>query len=187
MKFKILIVVLLSLLFSNGQTSTTFVHCYDFGCKSHQSVEFNSEQWVQISTLFTSNHNEYEEKQSLRKAIALMEHFSGELTGTSLDVGGNYPGSDIPKQMDCIDESTNTFQYLYAIEALNLLKWHTVGLKERRIVWFISHWTAVIEETKTKQKFAIDSWYRDNGELPYIQLLANWQVKKNFLKKYNPD
>jgi hypothetical protein len=96
-------------------------------------------QWGQVSALFTSTNNEAEEKQSLRKAIALMEQFSGELTGTSLDVGGNHPGSDIPNQMDYIDESTETFRYLYAIEQLSLLKWHTVGHKKRRIVWFVSH------------------------------------------------
>jgi hypothetical protein len=187
MKLRILIPVLLSLSASSGWANVSFVHCYDFGCKSNQSIEFSPMQWEQVSALFTSTHNEAEEKQSLRKAIALMEQFSGELTGTSLDVGGNYPGSDIPNQMDCIDESTNTFQYLHAIEKLNLLKWHKVGLKKRRIVWFVSHWTAVIEETSTKQKFAIDSWYRDNGQMPYIQLLSNWQVKKEFVKKYNPD
>jgi hypothetical protein len=187
MKFILLTTVLLSQLLSSGWASATFVHCYDFGCKSNQSIEFNPQQWQQVSALFAAAHNEDEEKQSLRKAIALMETFSGELTGTSLDVGGNYPGSDIPKQMDCIDESTNTFQYLYAIESLNLLKWHTVGLKKRRIVWFMSHWTAVIEETRTSQKFAVDSWYRDNGELPYIQPLADWQVKNDFTKKYNPE
>jgi hypothetical protein len=187
MKLRILIPALLSLLTSNSWANESFVHCYDFGCKSNQLIDFSTVQWRQISALFTSTLNEADEKQSIRKAVALMEQFSGELTGTSLDVGGNYPGSDIPNQMDCIDESTNTFQYLYAIEKLNLLKWHTVGLKKRRIVWLVSHWTAVIEEISTKQKFAIDSWYRDNGQMPYIQLLGNWQAKKDFVKKYNPD
>jgi len=187
MKFRILTTVLLSLFLSNSWAGPIFIICYDFGCKSHQSVEFNADQWHKISALFTSVQNADDEKQSLRKAIALMETFSGELIGTSLDVGRNYSGSVIPKQMDCIDESTNTFQYLHAIEGLGLMKWHSVGLKKRRIVWFISHWTAVVEETITKQKFAIDSWYRDNGEKPYIQLLVNWQAEKEFLTLHNPD
>ena len=165
----------------------TFVHCYDFGCKSSQEIRFTSKQWDQISSLFSTSLNEDEEKQALRKAIALLERFGGELVGTSLDKGGNYPGSDIPKQMDCIDESTNTFQYLSAIEDSGLLKWHSVGLKKRRIVWLWTHWTAVIEENRTNQKFAVDSWYRDNGEPPYIQPLADWQKKRAFPDRYNPD
>ena len=76
------------------------------------------------------------------QAIALMERISGELSGTFRDKGGNYPGYDIDQQMDCIDESTNTFQYLSALEELNLLKWHRVDNKQRRIYWFIAtHWS----------------------------------------------
>lgn len=187
MKFTILTSILISLIAFNLRAEPSFVHCYDFGCKSIQEVTFSPAQWSQVYSLFTTIDDEDEEKQALRKAVALMEKFSGEQVGTSLDRGGNYPGSDIPKQMDCIDESTNTFQYLSAIEELDLLKWHSVGLKERRIVWFISHWTAVIEENSSKQKFAVDSWYRDNGEPPYIQRLADWQVEKDFPSQYNPD
>lgn len=187
MKLRILTLTLISLLAFNLRADTTFVHCYDFGCKSQQEIKFSPAQWDQISALFNTTLDEGEEKQALRKAIAVMEKFAGELAGTNLDKGGNYSGSDIPKQMDCIDESTNTFQYLSAIEESNLLNWHSVGLKKRRIVWFISHWTAVIIENKTKQKFAVDSWYRDNGELPYIQPLADWQVKNDFTSQYNPD
>ena len=128
-----------------------------------------------------------EEKQAIRQAIAMMETFSGEIAGTSLDKGGNYPGYDIIKQLDCIDESTNTFQYLSALEELNLLKWHKVEPKKRRIRWFFTHWTAVVSENSSNQKFAIDSWYRDNGQPPYIQLLQDWQVKKPFPELYNPD
>jgi hypothetical protein len=187
MKIRVVTFTILVLLASTLRAETIFVHCYDFSCKSNQEIKYSAAQWRQIKSLFASEQSESEEKQALRQAVALMEGFSGELAGTFLDKGGNYPSSDIPKQMDCIDESTNTFQYLSAIEDLNLLKWHTVGLKKRRIVWFISHWTAVIQENSTKQKFAVDSWYRDNGEPPYIQPLADWQVNKDFPRQYNPD
>ena len=129
-----------------------------------------------------------QEKQVIRKAIALMENYSGQITGTSRDEGGNYsPGSDVIKQMDCIDESTNTFQYLAALEELNLLNWDRVEPKIRRMVWFADHWTAVISEVETGNKFAVDSWYRDNGELPYIQLLTDWKRKRDFPVDYNPE
>lgn len=187
MKIRLLISILIYLLALNLHADPTFVHCYDFGCKHHQEIQFSQVQWQQISSLFSPGLDQPAEKQALRKAIALMERFGGKLVGTSLDKGGNYAGYDLPKQMDCIDESTNTFQYLSAIESLGLLKWHTVGLKKRRIVWFISHWTAVIAENSTNQKFAVDSWYRDNGEPPYIQPLADWQVEKDFPRQYNPD
>ena len=162
-----------------------FIHCYDFGCKSNQEIYYSKQQWVAIKKLFNAEDlTPDQEKQAIRKAIAMMESFSGEIVGTSLDKGGNYPGYEIIKQMDCIDESTNTFQYLNALKYFDLLKWHKVEPKKRRTRWFFDHWTAVISENSTNQNFAVDSWYRDNGEPPYIQLLEDWQVKKPFPEQF---
>jgi hypothetical protein len=91
------------------------------------------------------------------------------------------------RQMDCIDESTNTFQYLLALEQSQLLRWHRVDLKQRRIVWFATHWTATISEIGSNARFAVDSWYRDNGELPYLQPLEDWKRKRSFPVAYNPE
>jgi len=164
-----------------------FVQCYDFGCKSNQEIRFSEFQWDEIRANFNPGQDSDAEKQAIRQAIATMEKFSGEITGTSLDKGGNYPGYDIAKQMDCIDESTNTFQYLAALEELNLLNWHRVEPKIRRMVWFADHWTAVISEVEMGNRFAVDSWYRDNGELPYIQPLEDWKRKRDFPVNYNPE
>ena len=165
-----------------------FVQCYDFGCKTTRELRFNEHQWDEIKALFTSGVvDSVTEKQAIRRAIAMMERMSGEQTDTHLDRGGNYPGSDIPGQMDCIDESTNTFQYLSALEQLELLKWHRVDTKQRRIVWFATHWTASIREIDNNQLFAVDSWYRDNGEMPYIQPLADWSQKREFPSSFNPE
>jgi len=164
-----------------------FVQCYDFRCKSNQEIHFNDSQWDEIKAIFNADMDMDSEKQAIRLAIATMERISGEITGTYLDRGGNYPGYDILKQMDCIDESTNTFQYLVALEELNLLDWHRVEPKERRIVWFFTHWTAVISEVQSGHQFAVDSWYLDNGEMPYIQPLADWTRKRDFPADYNPE
>lgn len=165
-----------------------FVHCYDFGCKSRQEINYSPAHWDDIRAIFTLNDlDKAQEKQAIRRAVALMESISGNLVGTSLDKGGNYPGYDIEKQQDCIDESTNTYQYLKSLEKLDLLKWHRVTPKKRRIVWFATHWTAVIAEKESNQLFAVDSWYRDNGEPPYIQKIEDWEDKDDFPVAYNPD
>ena len=165
-----------------------FVQCYDFGCKTTRELHYNESHWNQIRAIFAQGVvDSYSEKQAIRRAIATMERISGELSGTHLDKAGNYPGSDIFGQMDCIDESTNTLQYLLALEELELLKWHRVDRKYRRIVWFVTHWTAAISEIGSNAKFAVDSWYRDNGELPYIQPLEDWKRKRDFPATYNPE
>ena len=165
-----------------------FVQCYDFGCKTTQELHYSAANWDEIKALFTpASVDSAAEKQAIRRAVAIMERISGELSGTFRYKGGNYPGSDIIRQMDCIDESTNTIQYLYALEELNLLQWHRVDPKQRRIVWFATHWTATISELDSEQRFVVDSWYRDNGELPYIQPLADWERKRDFPVAYNPE
>jgi hypothetical protein len=186
---KLLILTIICLSSGSVVAEPYFMHCYDFGCKSNQEVRYNQQQWQSIRLLFEPSFTEPDqEKQAIRRAVAMMEGFSGEIAGTHRDEGENYsPGSDIIKQMDCIDESTNTFQYLSALEELNLLKWHKTEPKKRRIVWFATHWTAVISENTTEELFAVDSWYRDNGEPPYIQSLGDWKKKKSFPHEYNPD
>jgi hypothetical protein len=185
-----LLLLTISCLFSGSIFAEPyFVQCFDFRCKSNQEIHYNQDQWQTIRQIFEPEPmGSYEEKQAIRKAIALMEDYSGQISGTWRDEGGNYsPGSDIISQMDCIDESTNTFQYLSALEELDLLQWHKVEPKKRRMVWFATHWTAVISENTTTELFAVDSWYRDNGEPPYIQPLNDWEKKKKFPEEYNPD
>ena len=166
-----------------------FTQCYDFGCKSTQSFSLSEVQWRQISALFDRElvNDAASEKQAIRSAIALMEQYSGEITGTHLDKGGNYPGSDIAMQMDCIDESTNTWQYLGGLQRRGLLHWHQVEERAHRIVWFLDHWTAVISERNSQRRFAVDSWYRDNGELPLLQDLDDWRRKRDFPASLNPE
>ena len=164
-----------------------FVQYYDFGCKTTQEIHYNDTHWNQIRVLFAGVVDSYSEKRAIRRAVATMERISGELSGAHLDKAGNSPGSDIFGQMDCIAESTNAFQYLRGLEELELLKWHRVDLEVRRIVWILTHWTATIVEIDNNERFAVDSWYRDNGELPYIQPLKDWKRKREFPLAFNPE
>jgi hypothetical protein len=179
---------LLSMFPAQAQSEPYFVQCYDFGCKTTRELRFEAAQWDQIRAIFASGIVDSDsEKQAIRQAVAMMERFSGELTDTHLDKAGNYPGAKIPGQMDCIDESTNTYQYLSALQELDLMKWHRVDLKQRRIVWFATHWTATIREVDSDERFAVDSWYRDNGEMPYIQPIDDWASKRDFPDAFNPE
>jgi hypothetical protein len=164
-----------------------FTQCSDFGCKTRIELDLSMQQWSAIHQIFAPPAaTALQEKFQIRQAIALMEQFTGEITGSSMDKAENYPGDDLPHQQDCIDESTNTFQYLFALQKRGWLKWHKVAGKQRRIVWLASHWTALIEDITDHQIYAVDSWYRDNGEPPYIQKLEDWKVKKSFPVTLNP-
>lgn len=162
--------------------------CKSYGCKTIQAVSFNQQQWTQIQQIFKPPAlSAWMEKQQIREAVALMERFGGDQTGTYQDKGGNYPGEDLPGQLDCIAESTNTLQFLVSLQQRGLLNWHQVTGKQKRTRWLIfDHWTALIRETGTDKLYAVDSWYRDNGEKPYIQKLSHWRRSDSFPELLNP-
>ena len=76
-----------------------------------------------------------------------------------------------------MDEATNTTSYLLVLQSNKLLKYHTVaipfskgdllkGTLQGDPIKYWPHWTAVIQETKTGQKYAVNSWIYENGENP---------------------
>lgn len=163
-------------------TSAGFPVCYSHECGRQQFVRLSDRQWQATRALFTPDATSAAaERAMIRRAIAQLEQFTGVLAGTSADRGGNVAGAGLPGQMDCIDESINTTTYLGLLQQDGLLHWHEVQERERRSKWVLDvHWTAVIRETASRQRWAVDSWFLDNGEPPYIQRLEDWLDKEDF-------
>ena len=155
-----------------------FSICFDHGCASVAAVSLSEQQWLWVSNFFISQaKTPEEERQRIAWAIALLEKIVGKLTGTDNDKGGDLEGLGQPGQMDCIDESTNSTTYLRILSQAGLLKWHEV---EDRVTrgWFITGWphtTAVIRDTQDNQRYAVDSWFLDNGEQPFVVPLEIWK------------
>jgi len=156
--------------------------CYNFECSRQQFVWLSDQQWQSTRALFSpAATSAAEERAMIRRAIAQLEDLTGVLAGTSADRGGNLEGAGLPGQMDCIDESTNTTTYLSLLQQDGLLRWHTLQERARRSKWVLDvHWTSVIRETTSGQRWAVDSWFLDNGEPPYIQRLEDWLDKQDF-------
>jgi hypothetical protein len=79
--------------------------------------------------------------------------------------------------MDCVDESTNTTTYLRMMQLDGLLHWHKVEDRKTRGFLIFGGWphtTAVISEKQGKKKWAVDSWFYDNGVPPAILPLKKW-------------
>jgi len=99
-----------------------------------------------------------------------------------------FGGTGDPTQQDCVDEATNTTSYLVVLQANGLLKYHTVTVPMTKgdllkatlqgdPVKYWPHWTAVIQEKKTGQRFAVDSWIYANGENPAVVEVEKWYIK----------
>jgi hypothetical protein len=159
-----------------------FFICTDYHCDTGQMVSLTASDWESIRNLFATDTSPSQERGNIRRAIALLENIVGAITGTWRDLAGNFAGAGQPGQLDCISESRNTMTYLQLMFDDGLLKWHGVG--ERRVrhqFIFNTHWTAVITDRSNGQQFAVDSWYRDNGQPPDIQPLEDW------LKGHKPE
>jgi hypothetical protein len=152
-----------------------FYSCTDYHCDEGKMVSLSTQQWSQVQAFFASARSPAEERQQIRKAIALLEVQVGGITGTSRDLAKNVSGAGQPGQLDCISESKNTTTYLRLLSSDGLLQWHTVEERKLRHPWIVDlHWTAVIRDKSTDQRYAVDSWFLDNGQPPYIQPLDQW-------------
>ena len=155
-----------------------FSVCHGRSCTLVTQVSLNDGQWRRIAGVFAvAAADPRQEREQIADAIASFETVVGELAGTADDRAENADGRDWTAQMDCIDESTNTSSYLKMLVGSGLLKWHRV---EDRVTrgWFIFAWphtTAVVRDTHTGKRWAVDSWFFANGERPVVVPLAQWR------------
>jgi hypothetical protein len=158
-----------------------FFSCTDYHCDEGQTVILSEDQWRQVVSLFPPSDSPVAEREQIRHAIALLETQVGRTTGTWRDLGKNVPGAGQPGQLDCISESRNTTTYLQLLSADGLLRWHQVEDRELRHPWLLDvHWSAVIRDLTTGKRYAVDSWFLDNGKPPIIQPLEEWLSGRRF-------
>jgi len=152
--------------------------CMNFGCRRKEIVQLSREDWESVANwLRQPTPDARTERYNIKKAIGWMEVIVGRYTPTHLDVGGDLQNGavDFPGQLDCIDESLNTTTYLKLFEQNNLLKYHTVIERAYRRSIFDQHWAGQLETLDGGEHWVVDSWFQDNGYLPYIQQTEKWE------------
>ena len=151
--------------------------CYGFSCKTRQLVSITPAEWRSVVGWFDrAAATPEDERQQIRQAIGWMEVVVGRYTPTHLDKGMNLENKpvDMTGQMDCIDESINTTTYLTLFEQLGLLHWHRVTSRAYRGSLLDAHWAAQVEQIDSAVNYIVDSWFQDNGMLPYIAESTEW-------------
>jgi len=153
-----------------------FTICHGGTCEAIANVGLNKQQWQSVVELFNNQQSALEERKSIQLAIARLESMVGKLTNTYNDKAENKTDQELNHYMDCIDESTNTSFYMMMMEGEGLLRFHSVQDRETR-GFFINGWphtTAVIKEKQSGNLYAVDSWFLNNGEQPYVIPLHEW-------------
>ena len=160
-------------------TLVRYTVCFDHSCATIVTDSLSQDEWrMATQPLRNPAATAAEERSDIARSIAVFEDIIGRHTGTYRDMGGNMRGFGQPGQLDCIDESTNTTTYLRLLERGGLLRHHRVLERSTRFGLFVGmpHTTAVIEETGTGDRYAIDSWFLDNGQPPFIARLELWKA-----------
>jgi hypothetical protein len=115
-----------------------------------------------------------------------MEKVVGAKNGTTTDHAGTFDNADFPGQLDCNDEAINTTTYMRLLKSNGFMRFHEVEDTRTRNFFFTGwpHTTAVIREIKTGERFAVDSWFYDNGHAATIVPFAKW--KANYQPEDSP-
>ena len=123
-------------------------------------------------------HNAEEERKKISLAIGVLEDIVGKKIGTSGDLAGTFDNSAYKGQQDCNDEAINSTTYMRLLQQNGLIKFHEIEDTRTRNFFFTGwpHTTAVIRESKTGDRFAVDSWFYDNGHPAIIVPFAQWKA-----------
>lgn len=153
-----------------------FSICHGHTCAKTAFIHLSKPQWSKVEALFLpAIDNAEQEREQLKLAIALLETMTGKQAGTHKDRAKNYISGGLNGQLDCIDEATNTTVYLRLLSEKNLMTLHQQASRTSRGGLFSPHNTATIIEIESNTRYAVDSWFDDNGEPPAIIPLSLWK------------
>lgn len=159
--------------------------CHGYGCSQRTKVKFSATDIAEIGKLMKSTRKAdtpAEERRAVAYAVGWIERKVGREIGTDKDRPGmDFTASGDPTQQDCVDEATNTTSFLTLLHSQGLIKHHDVGIpfaKENYLngIEGWTHWTAVLKERGSGQRWAVDSWIYANGENPAVVEAEKWYI-----------
>jgi hypothetical protein len=152
--------------------------CFGGGCAEIRHISINQQEWSQVLTIFASRTDDAAlERKQIADAVGMMETIVGAKTGTSGDRAGTFNNSKFPDQLDCNDEAINTTTFMHLMQYYGLIKLHEAEDMRTRSFFFNGwpHTTAVMHEKATGERFAVDSWFYDNGIAATIVPFELWK------------
>lgn len=173
----------MSAIFHETPSLEHFNMCWGGGCETVSSVSISASEWQAVADIFTQNSSGLtadaaeQERKNIALAIGVLETIVGVKTGTSEDKAGTFDNSAYPGQLDCNDEATNSTTYMRLLQQADFIRLHEIEDTRTRNFFFTGwpHTTAVIREIKTGERYAVDSWFYDNGHPATIVPFALWK------------
>jgi len=157
-------------------TPNNYSICHGYTCSKIAFIHLSKTQWSKVEALFSPPaDNAQQERKQIKLAIALLETMTGQQAGTYKDRAKNDITKGLDGQLDCIDEATNTTVYVRMLAEANVLIFHQQASRTSRGGLFSPHNTATITEIESNTRYAVDSWFDNNGEPPAIIPLTLWK------------
>ncbi len=174
-------------IFRQTPSLSQFEVCHSGGCAESNQLSISDAEWRGVVQLFSPKAtNAADERAQLSRAIGEIERMVGAKNGTSTDLAGTFDSGNTPGQLDCNDEAINTTTYMRLLKANGLVQLHEIEDTRTRNFFFTGwpHSTAVIRDIKTGERYAVDSWFYDNGHAATIVPFATW--KANYQPEDSP-
>ncbi len=152
--------------------------CWGYGCRQQPEVDMTV-AWAAIASAFAEPPaTAKDERARVAEAVAAWERAAAEDTPIGLDVGGTFEGIGEAGQLDCVDEAVNTTRLLVLLQESRLMRFHVALAPASRGAFLLGwpHISAVLMEKQTGIRFAIDSWFHDNGVTAEVVPLDTWLV-----------
>lgn len=160
-----------------------FIVCLRHGCNKEVEVSLTAEEWQSVRDIFSAPPAVGEpgtaegERVQIAFALARIEQLVALQADTGNDVGGSFSGFGRSNQLDCVDEMVNTATYLTLMHNDGLFEYHRPGRRvtealSPRGVW--PHTVSTVYDLTEERHYVIDTWIRNNGELPYVMALSDW-------------
>ena len=154
--------------------------CHGFGCAYQTRILLRNTDKAQIKKLFgpQAAKSADAERKAMAAIMAWFEKRVAAEAGTAnAKARAGLGSAGDPSQFDCLDKTSNTVGVLAIVTEMGLLRHHVIDAPESRglIVNGLPHTTAVVRERKSGQKWVVDGWTHNNGELPDVMPLETWR------------
>ena len=177
----------ISRIFHQTPMLNQFEVCQGGGCVVTSKTSLTEMEWDAVTGVFNKPaQNADEERQKIAQAIGVLENIIGKKIGTTADLAGTFFDGKLEGQQDCNDEAINSTTYIKLLKNNGLIKFHEIEDMRTRNFFFTGwpHTTAVIHEIKTGERYAVDSWFYDNGHAAVVVSFKQW--KANYQPEDSP-
>lgn len=168
--------------------------CYNWSCAEVRRLELGAKELTQVVRQMDLCQGDgiHDRLQRLRIGVWGMELLAMRyIPALGNDRAVNDRDADLEGRTDCVDNASNTSNFLALLAELGAIPGWTLGKPRVRDLFTKDvHWTATVMDQASGATWAVDSWFRHHGHLPFVSPVADWETGRKPweppLDRFNP-